>query len=106
MSEIAKQTENRREDRNSKGKFIKKNKAGLGRPKGAKDKIPRIVKEDLIEVFDGMGGVEGVIKWGKKSLKNQEKIYEWYFSMLPKNVDIGLSGKIDSKLTIEVVETK
>ncbi len=74
-----------------------------GRPKGAKDKVARSVKEDMEKTIEGLGGVEGIIEWAKKSNANREKLYGWYFSMLPKNIDADVSG--DLGITIERIIT-
>lgn len=74
-----------------------------GRPKGAKDKIARSVKENMEETITGLGGVDGIIAWAKKSNNNREKLYGWYFSMLPKNIDADVSG--DLGITINRIIT-
>ena len=75
-----------------------------GRKKGTPNKIPRKVKEDIEDAFTKLGGVAGLIKWAKKSNKNQEKLYDWYFSMLPKNMDTKHSGELIAKLTFDFGE--
>lgn len=87
--------------RDKNGRFLRNPK---GRPKGAKDKIARSVKHDIEKAFEGLGGIEGLIKWGKKNNRNQEKLYDWYFSMLPKNVDAKHSGELIAKLTFDFGE--
>lgn len=74
-----------------------------GRPRGAKDKIARSVKNDMEETIKGLGGVGGIIEWAKKSNNNREKLYGWYFSMLPKNENVDLSG--DVKILVERIFT-
>jgi len=64
-----------------------KSKTG-GRKKGSTNKIPRTVKENIEEAFEKIGDVAELVKWAKKSNRNQERFYDWYFSMLPKNVDV------------------
>lgn len=71
-------------------------KGNPGKPKGAKHKIPQTAKQNIEETFKRLGGVEGLIKWAKKSNYNMTKIYDWYFSMLPKNVDANIKGQIES----------
>jgi len=93
-----KQKEKNRIKRNAKGQFVKGYKPP-GRPKGAKDKVARTVKENIEETFQKLGGVEGLVKWAEKSNRNREKVYDWYFSMLPKNVDANVAG--DLALTIK-----
>lgn len=61
-------------------------KGNPGKPKGAKNKLPRNVKEDIEEAFKKSGGVDGLVKWAEKSNRNREKLYDWYFKMLPNSV--------------------
>jgi len=77
--------------RDKKGRFVKNPK---GRPKGAKDKVSRTVKENIEETFQKLGGIEGLVRWANKSNYNKEKVYNWYFSMLPKNVDADVFGEL------------
>jgi len=86
--------------------YAEKGKKGIkkgnpGRPKGAKDKIARSVKKDIEKAFEKIGGVEGLVNWAKKNTRNREKLYDWYFSMLPKNVDTKHSGEIMTKMTFD-----
>jgi hypothetical protein len=99
-----KQKEKKGIKRNAKGQFVKGIKPP-GRPKGAKDKVSRTVKQNIEETFQKLGGIEGLVKWAKKSNRNAEKVYDWYFSMLPKNVDASVAG--DLGLTIHrIIEDK
>ncbi len=86
--------------KNTSNLYAEKGKKGVkkgnpGRPKGAKDKISRTVKENIEETFQKLGGIEGLVKWAEKSNHNKTKLYDWYFSMLPKSVDATHSGQID-----------
>jgi len=85
---------------NKRPKFKKGNP---GKPKGAKNRISRTVRENIEETFQKLGGVEGLVKWANKSNSNREKVYSWYFSMLPKNVDANVAG--DLTLTIKRIIT-
>jgi hypothetical protein len=40
-------------------------KAGPGRPAGRPDKNPGQAKENIAEVFERLGGVEGMVKWAR-----------------------------------------
>jgi hypothetical protein len=40
-------------------------KAGPGRPARRPDKNPRQAKENIAEVFERLGGVEGMLKWAR-----------------------------------------
>lgn len=75
---------------------FQKGKSGnpKGRPKGAKDKVPQTVKQNIEKTFEKLGGIKGLVEWAKKSNYNMAKIYDWYFSMLPKNVDANIKGEL------------
>jgi len=66
-----------------------------GRPRGAKDKIARSAKETIEKAVEQIGGVDELVAWAKKNNRNQEKLYDWYFSMLPKNTDVGIRAQVD-----------
>jgi len=89
MSETLKKGE-KSEIRDEKGKFLRGHHSG--RPKGAKDKIARTVKENIEKAFEDLGGVEELVTWAKKSNNNREKFYQWYFSMLPKSESVEFPG--------------
>ena len=92
-------------NRDSKGRFLRGNS---GRPKGAKDKFTSL-KEEFLKAFydeDGIGGAEGIKELMKGSTRNKMIFLQMIAKMLPSNLDVEHSGQIDSKLTIEVVETK
>jgi len=92
-------------NRDSKGRFLRGNS---GRPKGAKDKFTSL-KEEFLKAFydeDGIGGAEGIKELMKGSIRNKMIFLQMIAKMLPSNLDVEHSGQIDSKLTIEVVETK
>ena len=57
-----------------------------GRPKGAKDKIARSAKETIEKAVEQIGGVDELVAWAKKNNRNQEKLYDWYFKMLPSSI--------------------
>ena len=76
---------------------------GAGRPKGAKDKINRNLKENILEVWDKLEA-EG------KGLKEtaDEKGADWFYvnfvkGMLPKDVIVGgdPDNPLETKVTVE-----
>lgn len=78
-----------------------------GRPRGTKNKISRTAKENVEQVFDMLGGVEGMQHWASKNDHNRAIFYQSIYSkILPMDIHNEHSGKVDSTLTIEVVETK
>jgi hypothetical protein len=58
-------------------------RAGAGRPKGATNKVPRQVKESILEVFDELGGTDGMLEWAKSDPKNQTEFYKMYGRLAP-----------------------
>ena len=66
-----------------------------GRPKGAKDKITRTAKANIEKVIEALGGWEGILEFAEKNQRNKALLYGWYFKMLPSNVGVEHSGKID-----------
>lgn len=58
-----------------------------GRKKGTPNKLTAAVKAALDEAFAELGGVPGLVKWGKK---NQTEFYRLWIKLLPteiKNAD-------------------
>jgi hypothetical protein len=56
---------------------------GPGRPKGCKDKIGRQAKENIIEVFEKIGSIKGMVKWAKA---NRTDFYKLYARLIPVTV--------------------
>ena len=76
-----------------------------GRPKGSKDVFSRTAKENVIAVFDGIGGIETMIKWARA---NMTEFYKLYARLIP--VDVQVKDKrepselTDSELA-EIIES-
>ena len=51
-----------------------------GRPKGSTNKMTRAAKDAFGLAFDGLGGVEGLIEWGKR---NRSEFYRLYARLIP-----------------------
>lgn len=62
--------------------FAKGNK---GRPEGAKNKVTQSMRQAWMEAFEGIGGVEALIKWGSDP-KNRTAFYTLASKLIP--VDI------------------
>jgi hypothetical protein len=71
-------------------------RAGAGRPKGAVNKIPRKVKEDIIEVFELLGGTQTMLEWAQADQKNQTEFYKMYGRLAP--MDVKLSGDAENPI--------
>lgn len=66
--------------------------AGMGRPKGCKNKFTNL-KHAFMEAFEGMGGAEGLLEWGRKE-KNRGEFYKMLSKLLPKEVQASVRGAI------------
>jgi hypothetical protein len=53
---------------------------GVGRPKGGTNKITLGVKTALRDAFEALGGVEGLVTWGKE---NRGDFYKLWVKLLP-----------------------
>ena len=51
-----------------------KTRAGMGRPKGSRNRYTQL-KEAFLEVFNKLGGVDGMVTWAKKNDKNRAQFY-------------------------------
>ena len=86
---------------------------GPGRPKGSTNKFTDL-KQAFLDVFEEIEEksknhtppIKSLFKWATKNDRNQGIFYQMISKMLPTNVGVEHSGKIDGKLTIEVVKTK
>lgn len=54
--------------------------AGPGRPKGSINKVSALVKENVLHVFDQMGGVRKMTEW---AAANPTEFYRLYARLLP-----------------------
>lgn len=80
-----------------------------GRPKGTPNKVSTSVKEDVLEVYHRLDGVDGLERWARESKRNLSTFYAWMMSkLLPAAQDITIGAPADGKpaLRIEVVHTR
>jgi hypothetical protein len=75
-------------------------RAGAGRPKGSTNKIPRVAKENIIQAFEELGGVDGLVNWAKTDPKNQGDFYKIYGRLLPIENNISGADGEDIKMVI------
>lgn len=59
--------------------------AGPGRSKGSKNKFTTL-KESFLDVYQQLGGTEGLRKWAAKSDNNRGEFYKMVTRLLPKEV--------------------
>ena len=100
------------QDENGKVVISPRNGAAMkparGRPKGAKNKLSRLAKDNIAAVYENLGGVEGHVKFLRTHLRALERFYtEVYPKLLTQGVELsGQVGLPDNQLVIKVVETK
>jgi hypothetical protein len=75
---------------------LRSRKKTPGRPPGASNKITKDLKKAYLGAFDALGGMEGLINWGKKQ---PDLFYTQISKLLPKGVEI----KTDQELTINII---
>jgi hypothetical protein len=91
------------------GKFLKS--GGPGRPLGRKNKVPANLREDLITVYEELGGIQGMVEWAKAKEGNRALFYRILASTLPRHVavsarlqhDHGLNKLSDEEL-MDIIE--
>lgn len=91
--------------------YAEKGKKGIkkgnpGRPKGAKGKVTKNIKENFEAVFEKLGGIDGFFEWAKTNNNTKATFYQMYSKMLPSNVTTDLLPDLDNELTITIVKTK
>ena len=76
---------------------------GPGRPKGIPNKVSRIAKEAIAQVFEDLGSVEAMTEWARD---NPTSFYNMYAKLLPIQVDgAGENGEhLISNVTISLVK--
>ena len=80
--------------------------AGPGRPKGSMNKVSKDLKESYMQAFDGIGGVEALIKWAKK---NQDEFYKLMTKLFPRpevNVEVQQAQAQQINMTDLIREAK
>ncbi len=68
---------------------------GQGRPKGVPNKFTSEVKDALLYCFDKLGGAEGLVAWAKKSNSNRLEFYKMVTRLMPRSVEVDISGQYD-----------
>ena len=84
---------------------FEKGKSGnpKGRTKGSKNKFTSL-KDSFLEVYQMLGGTEGLCEWAEDSKANKKTFYQMICRMLPTNVSGEVSG--DLKVIIERMITE
>ena len=61
---------------------------GPGRPVGSRNKVPANLRNDLITVYEELGGIEGMVEWAKAKEGNRALFYRILASTLPRQVAV------------------
>ena len=65
----------------------------IGKPKGTTPQH-KSVKQAYLDVFQRLGGVDGMLQWAMASDDNLTEFYRMYSRMLPRNVDLSSDAPI------------
>ena len=91
------------------GKFLKS--GGPGRPMGSLNKVPANLRDDLITVYEKLGGIQGMVEWAKAKEGNRALFYRILASTLPRQIavsarlehDHGLN-KLSNEELMDIIE--
>ena len=85
------------------GRPYRKGQSGnpKGKPKGAVCKFTTL-KAAFLNVFERMGGEDGLLEWVNASNHNKAAFYQWITKMLP--VDVKQSGEVSHVLSFDFGE--
>lgn len=59
----------------------------MSRPKGTPNKIGARVKDNIVSVFDRLGGVEKMVEW---AMVNQTEFYRLYAKLMPTEMTVAV----------------
>lgn len=68
-----------------------------GRKKGVPNKVPKGLREDILEVHEMLGGAQGMLNWARSSETN-ERIF--YSQILPKVLPREIKADVNSTNTV------
>lgn len=74
---------------------------GAGRKAGVPNKISSTVKENVIAVFDELGGIDHMKMW---AIDNPSQFYNIYAKILPTDVNNNVTGNTNMNLTVTLVK--
>ena len=67
----------------------------MARTKGAKNKVPLTVKNEIMAVYEMVGGRHGMAKWAET---NPDAFYRLYGQMAPKEVVADVAADVNIQL--------
>ena len=94
---------------NNLGELVKT--GGPGRPLGSKNRVPANLRNDLITVYEQLGGIQGMVEWAKAKEGNRALFYRILASTLPRQIavsarlehDHGLN-KLSNEELMDIIE--
>lgn len=69
---------------------------GTGRPKGSLNKIGLQAKENIVEVFNQIGGIPKMVAWARR---NKTEFYRMYARLIPSYVQASVNNRDASEFT-------
>ena len=77
-------------------------KPGPGRPKGSQNKLGRLARENIVTVFEQMGGTEAMAEWARE---NRTEFYSRiYARMLPSEAHV--TTESDARPLVEMSDAE
>ncbi|GAA0809519.1 hypothetical protein [Cupriavidus gilardii] len=74
---------------------------GAGRPKGTPNKLTKDVREAILQVAEGLGGPEGMLRWAQTNEVNERIFWsQIYPKVLPKEVKAELTGEDGGPISV------
>lgn len=76
--------------------------AGMGRPKGAKNKTTRTALEAIALAADELGGVDRLVSWAKEDPLNEKAFWS---SIYPKLLPLQVTGESGGAVVLQLTRT-
>jgi hypothetical protein len=84
---------------------------GPGRPVGSKNKVPANLRDDLVTVYEKLGGIQGMVEWAKAKEGNRALFYRILASTIPRQVAVSARleygyglNKLSNDELMEIIE--
>lgn len=65
-----------------------------GRPKGSSNRFTKL-RDEMLEAFDRLGGVDGLVEWAQSDPDRQGTFYQMIARMLPRPVEVTGEGRLE-----------
>ena len=105
MNAAVKQSDETSGGKPERSKFGNLPGPGPGRPAAVPNKMTVAAKEAFNLAFEGIGGVDGLIKWASQNAKNRSLFYTLYARLIPQTL-VGSIGIYDASADAAVVKSK